>query len=95
MKVPDGAVFDELNQLRQASAVYAEIVGLNQHNDPDIARRLTRLRRWEVATANPFILKLLLALDQGALRAKTSPPALRLSSRLRSGERFAPCRRTN
>jgi hypothetical protein len=66
LKVPDSAVFNELNELRQASVVYAKIVGLNQHSDPAIARGLERLRRWEVATANPFILKLLLALDRGA-----------------------------
>jgi hypothetical protein len=66
LKVPDSAVFNELNELRQTSIVYAEIVGLNQHSDPAIARRLARLRRWEVATANPFVLKLLLALDRGA-----------------------------
>jgi hypothetical protein len=66
LKVPDSAVFNELNELRQTSVVYAEIVGLNQHSDPAIARRLARFRRWEVATANPFVLKLLLALDRGA-----------------------------
>lgn len=66
LKVPDSAVFNELNELRQTSVVYAQIVGLNQHSDPAIARGLARLRRWEVATANPFVLKLLLALDRGA-----------------------------
>lgn len=66
LKIADSAVFDELAQLRQASLVYAQIIGLLSHADPSIAKRLARLKRWEIATANPFILKMLLALDLGA-----------------------------
>ena len=66
LKLPDSAVFDELNLLRKASIAYAQIVGIGEHGDLAIAKKLARLKRWEIATANPFILKLLLALDQGA-----------------------------
>ena len=58
-------VFAELNRLETASVVYEQILGLNLHSDDGIQKQLLRLRRWEITTAYPFILKLLLALDQG------------------------------
>lgn len=66
LRLPDSGVFDELVLLRKASIVYAQIIGLHEHRDPTIAKKLARLKRWEIATANPFILKLLLALEQNA-----------------------------
>ncbi len=66
LKLPDSSVFDELILLREASIVYAKIVGILEHDNPVIAKKLARLKRWEIATANPFVLKLLLALERGA-----------------------------
>ena len=63
-QLSDPDVFGELNRLREASRVYARIVGVSEHSDPEVARRLARLRRWEIAVANPFILKLLLSIEQ-------------------------------
>ena len=69
LKLNDSGVFEELNRLREASRVYAQIVGVGEHTDPKITRWLARLRRWEIAVANPFILKLLLAVERGAFSA--------------------------
>ncbi len=62
----DSGVFEELGRLREASRVYARIVGVCEHANAEVARWLARLRRWEIAVANPFILKLLLAVERGA-----------------------------
>jgi hypothetical protein len=59
LSVPDAKISDELSHMHRASALYAQIVGLTNPIDETIASGLARLRRWEVATANPFILKLL------------------------------------
>lgn len=57
--VSDASVFTELEFMKQASATYAEIIGLQTSKDPKISVALGRLRRWDVSTANTFILKLL------------------------------------
>lgn len=59
MSVPDAAIADELRRMQQASKLYAQIVGLTIPAEASFADGLARLRRWEVSTANPFILKLL------------------------------------
>jgi uncharacterized protein with ParB-like and HNH nuclease domain len=63
-RLSDSEVFEELNRLREASRVYAQIVGVSVHSNSEVARRLARLRRWEIAVANPFVLKLLLAVER-------------------------------
>jgi hypothetical protein len=59
VSMPDATVADELRRMQRASVIYAQVVGITSPNDHGIANGLARLRRWEVATANPFILKLL------------------------------------
>lgn len=59
LSVPDSAIADELSRMQRASVLYAQVVGLTTPGEASIANGLSRLRRWEVATANPFILKLL------------------------------------
>jgi hypothetical protein len=59
VSMPDATVADELRRMQRASVIYAQIVGITFPSDHGIANGLARLRRWEVATANPFILKLL------------------------------------
>ncbi len=55
----------ELERLSKTSVLYAQIVGLRQHADAEIQDRLDRLRRWEVATSSPLVLKLLEAHARG------------------------------
>lgn len=55
------AVAEELRRMEQTSVLYGEVVGLTTATETPIVDGLARLRRWEVATANPFILKLLQA----------------------------------
>ena len=57
--VGDEAVRGELRRMRQVSILYAQVVGLRAASDVGIETGIGRLRRWDVATANPFILKLL------------------------------------
>ena len=52
-------VANELRAMQRMSLLYAHIVGLTLASDPKIAMALSRLRRWEVATANTFILRVL------------------------------------
>lgn len=66
MSVADSEISQALQRMQHSSLLYAEIVGLKKPNDPDIADGLSRLRRWEIATANPLILKLLEAKSRGA-----------------------------
>lgn len=67
LSVPDASIAGELQRMQQASLLYAEIVGLNKSGDEAIATGLGRLRRWEIATANPFLLKLLEAKSKGTV----------------------------
>jgi hypothetical protein len=55
----DASIAAELQRMQRASLLYAEIVGLRESSDAAVAIGLARLRRWEIATANPFVLKLL------------------------------------
>jgi Protein of unknown function DUF262/Protein of unknown function (DUF1524) len=57
--VPDASVLDELVGMQRASTLYAQIIGLSPASEPQIGAGLARLRRWEVATANPLLLRLL------------------------------------
>lgn len=57
--VTDGNISEYLHRMQRVSLLYSYIVGLAEFGDPDVAYRLNRLRRWEVATANPLILKML------------------------------------
>jgi len=59
LSVQDADISAELSRMQMVSLLYAHVVGLTHHPEPLIAGRLARLRRWEVATANPFLLKLL------------------------------------
>lgn len=69
LAVPDNGIAAELHQMQLASVLYAHIVGLTDHSDPAVTSHLARLRRWEIATANPFILKLLDAHSKGKVAA--------------------------
>jgi hypothetical protein len=60
----DPAIGHELSRMERASVLYAQVVGLIDFGEESVANGLARLRRWEVATANPFILKLLEAHSQ-------------------------------
>lgn len=59
LSVSDASIYTELQSMQQASVLYAQVAGLRDPTDSGIGRGLERLRRWEIATANPFILKLL------------------------------------
>jgi hypothetical protein len=69
LSVPDTAIAGELQRMQEASLLYAEIVGLKKPAEENIATGLARLRRWEIATANPFLLKLLEAKSKGTVPA--------------------------
>lgn len=69
LSVSDASIATELQRMQQASLLYAEIVGLKKPVDENIAAGLGRLRRWEIATANPFVLKLLEAKSKGTVSA--------------------------
>ena len=68
--VPDAAIANELRRMQRASVLYAVVVGLRNPSEASIGNGLARLRRWEVATANPFILKLLEAHSQERLHPR-------------------------
>ncbi|MEH2568044.1 uncharacterized protein with ParB-like and HNH nuclease domain [Bradyrhizobium sp. AZCC 2289] len=57
-------VAEELRTMQRMSLLYAQIVGLTSAPNDLVASMLSRLRRWEVSTANTFILSLL-ALNAG------------------------------
>jgi hypothetical protein len=65
----DASITTELHRMQSMSVLYAHVVGLTIHLDALIQNGLARLRRWEVATANPFLLKLLDANSTGKLGA--------------------------
>lgn len=67
LDVSDSAIAAELQRMQEVSLLYAEIVGLKKSTDDAIANGLARLRRWEIATANPFVLKLLEAKSKGTV----------------------------
>ena len=69
LSVSDASIATELERMQQASLLYAEIVGLKKPVDENIATGLGRLRRWEIATANPLVLKLLEAKSKGTASA--------------------------
>lgn len=68
--MPDVAVADELRRLLPFSALYAQIIGLQEAAEPAVQKGLIRLRRWDVATANTFLLKLLAAHSDGHISGK-------------------------
>jgi len=76
--VSNASIGGELQRMQAVSVLYAQIVGISQPINAGIARGLTRLRRWEVATANPFILKLLEAHSRGAIPAHDVEESLRI-----------------
>lgn len=59
LSVEDSSIATELMKMQRSSALYAQVVGLSTSPSPGVADGLSRLRRWDIATANPFILKLL------------------------------------
>lgn len=65
--VQSAEIADELRRMDRASILYAQIVGLTTSPHASISNRLDRLRRWEVTTANPLILKLLEAQLSGGI----------------------------
>jgi hypothetical protein len=69
LSVADPAIADELLRMQQVSTLYAQVAGLRPHRHVGIEAGLARLRRWEISTANPFILKLLEAEGKGTVSA--------------------------
>lgn len=69
LTVADPLIFAELERMEQASRQYAQVVGLQEPTDAAVSRGLARLRRWDIATANPFILRLLEAHSAGTVAA--------------------------
>ena len=67
--VPDNGISPALERMSHASQLYATVVGITEHLDHGVNRGLRRLRRWEIATANPFLLRLLDAHSAGVLPA--------------------------
>lgn len=59
LSVADADVIGELRRMQHVSVLYAQMVGLGRAGDHNIFKGLARLRRWDISTANPFILKLL------------------------------------
>lgn len=49
----------ELDRLAKTAVLYAQIVGLRRNADAGIQDRLDRIRRWEMATSSPLVLRLL------------------------------------
>ncbi len=66
LEVSDTSVAEELQRMQRTSLLYAQIVGLSDAPGP-LKQGLARLRRWEIATANPLLLKLLDAHEQGRI----------------------------
>ncbi|NBC41406.1 DUF262 domain-containing protein [Corallococcus exiguus] len=69
LDVQDAAIAGELLRMQKASVLYANIVGLTAPTDATVGKGLARLHRWDIATANPFILKLLLAHSRAEVSA--------------------------
>jgi hypothetical protein len=67
--ISDEGISGELERMRHASQLYSMIIGIAPHPDKGVNRQLGRLRRWEIATANPFLLRLLSACSTGDLQA--------------------------
>ncbi|WP_424362717.1 DUF262 domain-containing protein [Methylocystis parvus] len=63
------AISSELHRMYKVARLYAQIIGISAAPEEIVAKRLARLRRWEVATANPFILKLMELYSDGGLGA--------------------------
>ncbi|RUV37524.1 DUF262 domain-containing protein [Mesorhizobium sp. M7A.F.Ca.MR.148.00.0.0] len=78
LNVEDSSVFAELQRMERSSVLYAQIVGLTQCPDEDIARGLERLRRWDISTANTLILKMLERYREGATDAKDISDCLQI-----------------
>jgi Protein of unknown function DUF262/Protein of unknown function (DUF1524) len=78
LSVSVSAVAEELHRMQQTSVLYGEIVGLTSVSETPILGGLGRLRRWEVATANPFILKLLQAHAAGKVSTSDVSRCLRI-----------------
>lgn len=58
-KYQEFAIVDEMRRMERLSVLYAQIIGVNENGNVAISRGLKRLRRWDVATANTLILKIL------------------------------------
>jgi uncharacterized protein with ParB-like and HNH nuclease domain len=63
-------VANELRAMQGMSLLYAQIVGLTWASDSKISAALSRLRRWEVATANTFILRVLKTNEDDGIAAE-------------------------
>jgi hypothetical protein len=70
LSVRDSAIAEELVRMRYASTLYAQIIGLSSPADLEIMTGLARIRRWEVSTANPLLLRLLDAHARSAITTK-------------------------
>lgn len=78
LSVPDSSIASELARMEHSSVLYAQIVGLTVPPNEGIAEGLSRLRRWDIATANPFILKLLDASLQGMVSTRDAEACLEM-----------------
>lgn len=59
MGVPDAQIATHLRSMRAMSTIYCQIIGVAPHPNPEVEAALARLRRWEIAVATPFLLRLL------------------------------------
>lgn len=74
--IEDGDIISELKKMHFASTVYANIVGLNSFYSKSLDTQMKRLRRWEIATAYPFILKLMVSHAEGNVSTEDATTCL-------------------
>jgi hypothetical protein len=78
LNIPDNKIMDELHTIHRASSLYAQIIGLSSDAVPQMTERLKRLLRWEIATASPFVLKLLVAHSQASVSTENVVACLKI-----------------
>lgn len=67
LSVPDRAVAETIADMQREAELYAALVGVGAHASASIGAALVRWRRWEIATADPLILKLLVLHSESKL----------------------------
>lgn len=68
-RLDSAQIIDELLELHVYSTYYQRLIAPAEEPNPEIRRRLTRLNRWEVNTAYPFLLALYNDYEHGRLTA--------------------------
>lgn len=78
LNVPDAEVFQELQHMERYSRLYAQIVGVGAVPNEELSTALSRLRRWDISTANTLVLKMLGRLDDGSTAESDIAQALQI-----------------